>query len=332
MANVEFHTGFEGCGSTEDAKTLFADAGGGYGWSLDLTHGYNGSKCIKINAYSNTLINLIPGKTKSFGCNFVPSGLSAVKFWMVDSSGKNFTITANATDGIVAKYNNVKLADSGGVCPAINPMMTHIEFKVFSDPTAGTFQVWLNGGIVIDASALNTGGYDIVQANMGVGLSSTWAYVDDIHVADDWVGHSTVIPILPSANHNVTFTPNSGENFEAINEDGQDGDASYVETILTNQDLYEYEDIDIGLTVIAASLVTVARKTGAGKYPVYLHQIAKQGTTEYHKDDSILGINYPCVPATGKRDQFPTAPDGTPWTPTVLNAMKWGFKATLTSL
>ena len=117
-----------------------------------------------------------------------------------------------------------------------------------------------------------------------------------------------------------------------VDDDGQDGDSTYVETIVTGQDLYGYEDEDAGTEIVAVSLVTVARKTGAGKYPVYLQSLTKQGTTEYLKAQRALGTQYPQSVGTGFIDSYPTAPDGSAWTPTIWNAMQLGFKATLTSL
>lgn len=326
MANVEWHCGFDGCGSTED---LLAFADGDSSCYLDETHGYNGGKCIGCQystSYSRFFQkNCTPGKTKSVGCHINPTGYSngGPKITLV---GPDITLYIPGSDtGMrVNDYGN-----SGGIAPPLNTI-THIEFKVFSDVSAGTVQVWLNGALVINLSGLNTGGQDITS----VKYAKAWqtVYFDDIFCADDWVGHSTVVKKDPISDVSTAFTPSTGtDNYAMVDDDGQDGDDTYVETIVTGQDLYAFETVDASAEIVAASSVIIAKKTGAGKYPAYIQHLMKQGTTEYLGDQKILSVEYPHAQGAGLTEQYPTAPDGSAWTPTIWNAINAGFKGTLTS-
>ncbi|HEC02622.1 MAG TPA: hypothetical protein ENI81_03700, partial [Phycisphaerales bacterium] len=44
----------------------------------------------------------------------------------------------------------------------INPQLHHIEIKVFSSATAGTFEVKMDGLLVWSETGINTGGQDII--------------------------------------------------------------------------------------------------------------------------------------------------------------------------
>jgi hypothetical protein len=61
-----------------------------------------------------------------------------------------------------------------------------------------------------------------------------------------------------------------------------------------------------------------------GDQPLKL--IAKQGATEYELDTKYLTAVYPSVVLEGWLKTLDAAPDATPWTPAILNAIQWGFE------
>ena len=336
MATVEFHTGFDGCGSTNDLLSFFD--GNQYHASLDITNGYDNSKCLRLSRsyYDAGFIykNVSPAKTKDCAFHFKFTEYSSgSEYFEFVGPGIKIRFSGSST-GIDVYRGSTKLCDSGGIAPPLSPMITHVEIKVFSDASIGTVQLWLNGSIVIDQSGLNTGGQDISSIKFfnNDGYGSRYLYIDDLAIADDWIGHSTVEKKSPISDSSIAFTPSTGtDNYAMIDDSGHDGDATYVETVVTGQDLYGYETVDAGKEIVAVSLVTVARKTGAGKYPVYLQSATKQDAVEYLKSQRALGVQYPCVQGSGFYDEYPTSPDGSAWTPAIWNAMQLGFKATLTS-
>jgi len=336
MTSVEFHTGFEGCNSTDDIVTFFNRTQSDHGViGYSENGGYLGSRAMYLsgtiaNGYYSIFRACTSAKTKSIGTHV------SINNYVSDTPllsfiGPNVYIRVpGGGDGISIYRDATKIADSSGTPIPLNTQ-THIECKVFSDGSSGTVQVWINGYLILNATGLNTGGQDITEIGF-TGRKERITYFDDIFIADDWVGDSTTVLKLPNSDALVAFTPSAGtDNFAMVAETERDNDATYVDAIVTSQDLYGFEDIDLNDNVVAVSLISVNRKTGAGKYPVLFHHVAKQDSTEYHKSDKALGVEYQHTLGSVHQDQYPTAPDGSAWTPAIWNAMQFGFKATLTS-
>lgn len=331
---IEFFTGFEGCGSDGDLRAMFDYYSSAYAVQYSSTMGFDNGKCLKHEQYGSSAVNFKKNvtATKTLTVGFHIRSLDTrgydrykpeiVSFMIFHLSGSSISLW-NTSSGLLVYSGATQIASTATY---IGSSFQHVEVKVFSDASAGTVQVKVDGSLILDASGLNTNGADITAWTF-VGSYST-CYVDNLYIADDFQGELYSVMLKPSADVESDFTPSDGtDNYAMVDDDAQDGDTTYVQSdTVGDQDLYEYEDLDVGLIPVAISLVSVARKEGTGGRS--LQQRAKQSSTEYDVGtDTGLALTYPDS-STNQLIQsiMTTAPDSSVWTRTILNAMQFGFK------
>jgi len=322
MAVDNFFTGFEGCGQTSDIVSMFDST---YQVTYSATNGYDNGKCIYHN-YTYFTKNITGRKTVVTG--FHKRSLSTGN----DGSLQHMLVRFNAGGVYLKLYNMATglelyrdatlIASSATV---IGTALTHIEVEILSDASAGTIEVRLNGSAVTfdNPTGLNTGGADITQVLWG---GAGTHYTDNVYIATDFQGEMYSVLCNPSADSSVQFTPSAGSNYTCIDEDAQNGDTDYVESsTVGHKDLYAFEDIATSDIVVKfVSLVTVAKKDDAGART--LTPIAEQDASEYDQTTIVLATSYPATAGTASVNTFDVAPDTQAWTPTIFNAMTWGFK------
>ena len=328
---VEFFTGFEGCGDTGDVLSKFTTTSS---VAYSATGGYANGKCLSFSSDSTSHVinDVTAGKTKVIGFHVVGLGTytgytgtlsySLVKF----VAGANVIWVVNTASGVRVYRGSTLISSSATV---IASDLTHVAIKVFSDASAGTIELRLNGeatGIVFDnPTGLNTGGSDITSVGIGPNKTNS-VKIDNVFFGDDFHGEVYSVLCNPSADSSVQFTPSAGSNYACIDEDAQNGDTDYVESsTVGHKDLYAFEDVATsGVVIQVVALTTVARKDDAGGRT--LTPIAKQDSTEYDQTTVTLATAYPAVNNTASTNVFSAAPDAQAWTPTIFNAMTWGFK------
>ena len=325
MGNLEFFTGFEGCEVTADITTFFDYRAGDSAYSA--TGGYDNGKCLH-HVYGSGLVtkNVSAAKTKCTG--FHASGFGKRDVWLIGLHTQVLHFAGpvirvwNTTTGLLVQRGSTDIASAPGVwSPAT---LGHLEVKLFSDATAGTFQLKWNGELLIDASGINTGGQDITSISYGTANINN-VYLDNMFIADDWMGELKSQLLKPSSDVTVAMTPSAGtDNYAMVDDAAQDGDTTYVSGSGSGtKDILGYEDVPSGYTVAGVSVVTVAKKDDVGD--VTLNVLAVQDTTEYEVDSKALGTAYPAGAGAAFIKTLPLAPDGTAWTREKLNAINWGY-------
>lgn len=320
---IEFFTGFEGCGSSNDILTLITSVPSN-SISYDATNGFDNSKCIQTGENACFTINCTSGKTKTVGFHIKnitkladTSAYKSICYFI----GPDIRI-CNYSDYIRVYRGTTLLYTSNTFVPST---ITHVEVKVFSDGSAGTVAMKINDVQIFSESSLNTNGADITA--IGFGSPNNSSYRDNIYIADDFQGELISVFCKPSADDSVQFTPSTGsDNYALVDDTGQDGDTTYVESsTVGHKDIYEFEDIPSGKTIVAATLVTVARKDDAGTRT--LQTLSVQDSTERDAgSEYTLATGYPTATTTAIRTTLATCPDSTAWDNTKFNACKWGFK------
>lgn len=319
---LEFFTGFEGCGSHEDARALFDTCD--YIAAYSATGGFDdGKSSLHSGAGYWFQKSCTAAKTKSAGSHIRGANT-------LDNTHENYAIFRfegpdirifNWSDGIRV-YRETTLLGTGSA--GLTKGLHHIEAKVFSDASAGTVTVKIDGTTVLDLSGVNTGGSDITTIRWG---ATSVLYRDNYYIADDFQGELISVLCKPSSDDSVQFTPSTGsDNYAMIDEVVHDDDTTYVESsTVGHKDIYEYENIPSGYTVVGISLFTMAKKDDAGAR--VLQPISVQDTTERDIGSAItLTTGYPATTGSANRTTLGVAPDGTAWSNSKFNDCKWGFE------
>jgi len=158
--------------------------------------------------------------------------------------------------------------------------------------------------------------------------------LDDLYLADltgsgadvrDFLGDGQIVTIRPDGPGHVTGwapTPALTPNWDTTNDLTQDGDATYVEaTAPATRDVYSFENIPAGATVLGAHWNALLRKTEEGGATV--KPVVSQGGVDY--DGPTQGIGSVAY------DRYLTQPydlnpaTGAAWTAAEINAGQFGI-------
>lgn len=316
---LEFFTGFEAVSSTNEAKALFD-------YTLDCywtaSGGFENTATFVTSTTGSFRKSVTPAKTKAVGFHLsmteANDSFTLMGFKLIDSS--EITIR-NATTGCKVMVNSSVLATC---VEYFDTAMHHFECEVFSDATAGYVIVKKDGVVIINATALNTTGGNIVEIERRWSLASQ--KMDNLYIADSLQGELYSHKLVPNVDASVQFTPSTGtSNFNLL--ETNDGDTSYVSSSTAgHKDLYGFTDLPEGAIPVAVTVTTAARRSGTGQR--YLQTICEHNAVEYEvSDPTLLQLDYPnSISNPPIVDIMMLAPDGTAWTREKVNELKFGFK------
>ena len=205
----------------------------------------------------------------------------------------------------------------------------HIEVKFICAEVGGFFEVRVDGNTVYTATGdtrnANTG---TINGAMGPQALSTgsngeadfddWVVWDGTGTSEnDWLGDVEVQTTFATANDVVTdWTANTGTHWDAINDAGEDGDATFISsTVLNSPASFVMSNLEGAPNrVLGAQITAVARKSDSGNRSIRLG-ISSNGEIAEGAATS-LGLSY-----GGTYAMFPRNPDGdVAWTPATFNA------------
>lgn len=296
-----------------------------YGLDPDYseTGGWDNGKSIRNDGANSWFqLDCSAGKTKAVGfwCrNAIQSNYSTLtRNCLIKFIGPGISIW-NTSSGFDIRRDTTQIATD---TDKIGSDFHHIEIKVFSDASAGTVEIKIDGSSVYSGTGLNTGGQDITNIYFG----RAGCYYSGVFIADDWVGQLRPMLLKPASDDSVQLTPSAGsDNYAMVDENAQDGDTTYVESdTVGHKDLYNFEDLPAGYTPYVASVVMVARESDAGGKSLKL--IAKQDSTEYTLNTVVLPASYPAASGAGQYATLDTCPDDSALDRTKLNALKFGVE------
>jgi hypothetical protein len=208
----------------------------------------------------------------------------------------------------------------------------YVELKVTFHSTTGAYELRVNGVTWLSATGVNT----ITSANayandLKFTASSNDAYwLDDLYLADtngsannDFLGDVRVQCIYPNAAGNYTeFTPNTGLNWAAVDEQAIDGDTTYVSSSTPGQkDSYGFQDLaGAAAQIYGIQRLALARKDDAGTRT--LRTFYRTGGVDYESADSSVGNAYSySIDILEKSPATTTA-----WTVSDINNGEFGIK------
>jgi hypothetical protein len=214
----------------------------------------------------------------------------------------------------------------------------YLELKcTHANSPSGSFEVHLDGANVVDDTgidALNSAIPDTVRLTGRSTTSNTQnADFDDFYVLtttgspDDFLGPRHVYTIFPTgAGDSTQFTPNTGNNWAAVDDNGHDTNTTYIESnVENNKDLYAFGDLSgtvVGIT--AAAVYGIVTKTDVSAFDFI--GVAKSNGDEA---DAAPDLVNPSSAGTYEAAAgiFLTDPDtASAWTQSGINAAQFGLK------
>jgi hypothetical protein len=212
----------------------------------------------------------------------------------------------------------------------------YLELKA-NIANSGSFDVYLDGVQVAFSS--NSGDtqnsvagatHVRLRGETGQGVAETIPiHFDDFYCLNttgsptDFLGPQHVKTIFPNAAGDVDdFTPSTGNNFEQVDDNGNDGDTTYVESSTTgHKDLYNFGSVGTFANINAVVDYAIAKKTDVSSFTII--PVAKSGGDE--SDATSLLVNDTSYLAYG--GVYLTDPDtAAAWTDTAVNAAQFGYK------
>jgi hypothetical protein len=158
-------------------------------------------------------------------------------------------------------------------------------------------------------------------------------HYDDFYVLNtsgspnDFLGPRHIYTIFPSAAGDSTqFTPNTGSNFQAVDDNGHDGNTTYIQSnVENNKDLYQFGDLSGTVTdITAAAVYGIVTKTDVSAFDFI--GVAKSNGDEA---DAAADLVNPSSAGTYEAAAgfFLTDPDtAAAWTQSGINAAQFGLK------
>lgn len=336
--------GWEQYAAVEDLQKTYPAAGAAMSLTTDTV--FARGKALRLGtgtavslqqAIPQQALNAVVGQTIRFRCNTLPAA-SDRKILLAFFEGTNQHIRLYLqTDGTFGLYaGNAWRAYS---LFSINVgIWYHLEIKCSCDDANGFFELRVNGNTVLTyAGDTRNGGtgllnYAVAAMNTNTSASGECDF-DDWVVWDaageefnDWIGDCEVQTSMPTEDDVVTnWTPNTGDAWDAINDDGEDGDATYIASS-TLASPASFEMADLATTpdkILGVQAFIVARKDDSGNRSIKFGIDSNGEVAE--SDDTPLGTAY-----TGFTKMFEKNPDGdVEWTPAAVNALKARVQVTV---
>jgi len=206
----------------------------------------------------------------------------------------------------------------------------YVELSVVIDPSAGAFELRVNGITEASGSGYNTAyGGNATADKVDWG---DWNYVslDDLYLCNDlgahnndFLGDIAVHCLMPNGAGNYSeWAPQPGANWENVSEIPPDDDTSYNETASAgNRDSYQFADLAAGGAVLGIQLNERIRKEGAGSSHV-IAPFARVAGADYDQAQESVPDNYIYVPRVLETDPS----TGLAWSRAALNAAEFGIK------
>jgi hypothetical protein len=205
----------------------------------------------------------------------------------------------------------------------------HVESEITFDASAGTAKVWIEGALVLDASALNTGatacGQVAFVSNVDGTNARTTTYFKDIFIRDDQgtvnngqIGSCSVYLLKPNADVSSGWTPSSGTEDFSLLDDSPPVDTDYIsaDDSPPAPSIMNFENLPADIIAVRG-LVTVARalKTDGGDGSLQV-SLSPNGTDWDTGADNPVTTTY-----TFDHDVSELSPaTGVAWTPLEVDA------------
>lgn len=182
----------------------------------------------------------------------------------------------------------------------INTWM-YVEWKVVIHPSAGSYDIRIDGSSVLSGSGVDTSvdGNAYARGLRIGGTTTGTQYHDDLYICDgtgttnnNFLGDVTVKAILPdSAGNYAQFTPSAGANYQNVDDAAPDGDSTYNGAAdAGKKDSYNFGAVGLTGPVLGVQTVLTARKDIGGSKIV--KDLVRISGTDYSGSNASLTDAY----------------------------------------
>lgn len=265
-----------------------------------------------------------------FAFQIFPSIATNPWLQLTDAGTTQLDLRLTATAQIQVTRNGTVLGTS--TLTLTTGIWYYLEFKATIDPTAGSYEVRVNGANWVSGTGANTRNTTNSSMN-GIKFPNAGfpTIIDDLYILNtsgsannNFLGECRILTNLPTGDGaSTTWTTSTGtSHFALVDEANPNDDTDYNYSNTSGQiDLYTYASIANTGTIAAVQTVLTARKDDIGT-----RQIAEQcrsgGTTYTGPTTQTLGSAYLMYREIRETDPA----TGAAWTTTGVNAAQFGVK------
>lgn len=304
---------------------------------ITIEDGRIGGKCLKVvnngrtftRAFGSNKVSLVVG----FGLKVASYSITQTILTLFDGANNQINVRIVSPSGeFEIRRSGTTLATTSGAALATG-VWAYIELKVTIDNSAGAYELRVNGVNVASASGVdtyNTGNVGVDRATFAASSSSSNAvYFDDIYICDtsgsvnnNFLGSKKVVAIYPNAAGDSTqFTPSTGNNYAAVDENPPNDDTDYVESGTSSHlDLYNFDNTSL-LSIAGVQINARVKETDGTPYSIYL--VAKSGSTQSDGSSQAIGS----ASYVTRSRVLETNPDtSAAWTDSEMDSAQFGVK------
>jgi len=214
----------------------------------------------------------------------------------------HLNICVDANNNFAVYRNTTLLGTSSGLQEEYN-IWRYFEVKFKINATTGYVIIHYNEQEILNLTSINTmTGSNAYARGYLFDMINPYTWVmDDLYFCDvsgaknnDFLGDSRIDVLRPNAAGIYTdFTPGAGANYQNVDEQTHDSDATYNDGAnVGDQDSYQMPDLPTpaGTTIYGVKTQATVRKTDAGAMKCKL--LTRAGTTDDLGDEIILSDSY----------------------------------------
>jgi len=251
------------------------------------------------------------------------------------AQGMNFRLYYTGSAIEIRAYRGGTLLGTSSGANLSTATWYYMEFKCKIDNSTGTVDIRVDGANVLSLSSQDTQNGSVSSTSKwsltSSGATPRWFWYDDWYILDntgsdnnDFIGDHRVDLLLPNAAGDSTdWTPDSGSNYDRVNDNPPDEDSSYVESgTSTDRDLYNFQSTPGLSAVKGLQLNIMARETDAEIFSV--KPVVKSSTTT-DVGTAIpggMGSDYATVAVIVEQNPHTSAA----WTDSELNSAQFGIE------
>ena len=205
-----------------------------------------------------------------------------------------------------------------------------VQIKLRVAAVGGFYEIWVNGVLqhTFSGDTQITGNASVNQWALfnsgGERFDTVMLYNESGDAPNSRTAECRIYAELATGDDVVAWTPSAGANFECIDEQPNDGDTTYVSTVVPALDTYEYPgSVAAGSVVFAVAVEMVARKDDGGSN--IINPVVSVGGVDYPGDSFGLTASYQRYRSLWTENPA----TGAAWTTTEANAAGAGVERTV---
>lgn len=287
-----FFDGFENYNDTAEMAKKWT-----YAISMNFDASSRNGQGVLYQANDHAYTTFPDTQTIVYGHAYKTSSVATT--YPISALWDNFTtrqvVVGQMTGGGLGFYRGTTLLEQTGSGLISAGTWYYIELKVTVDNSSGSYEVRLNGDVILSDTGVDT--QQTANASVDAfGWNSfpdfAWRYIDDLYILDttgsdnnDFLGDVRVETIYPDGAGNETdWTPSTGSNWENVDDAQPDDDSTYNYVAsgggLPANDLYTLGSLVTGVgEIYGIQINSYTRKDDAGS--VKLANILRTGGTTY---------------------------------------------------